>query len=305
MINFTTVIICTYNRAQQLKRALESLVNQTLKQELFEVIVVDDGSTDNTVEVCKEMCEKLPNIHYVSAGQNIGLGCAANLGIQSAKGHHILFTDDDCIVNEDWIERLSEALVKNPIVAGAIASPVSDFLTLCHNIAEFGPFMPGRRRGSIQFIAGANMGFRHSVLDELNGFSERKNEFPDMEIILRAREKGYEIFFEPAAIITHDPDRGSLRSILKYSADHASRTIVFRNQYRSLLLTPFILQSPILILLSSPVIAFGLASKYYLNCRGLFKRFWTFPVVYLLKLAWCWGAFCGLRNWRSREPSGS
>jgi GT2 family glycosyltransferase len=192
---------------------------------------------------------------------------------------------------------MREALDSNHIVAGAIVSPVSNFAKLCHNIAQFGPFAPGRKAGPIDFIAGANMGFKRSVLEDLNGFQEIKRRSPDMELILRARSKGYQINFVPDVVVTHDPDRTTLSSIFNYASNQASSTIILRNQYQSLLRTPFMLRSPTLILIASPVLAFGITARYFLHSSSLLKFIWTLPVVYALKLAWCWGAAQGLRRW--------
>jgi GT2 family glycosyltransferase len=297
MTTYSTIIICTYNRAKLLRRALGAIARQALRPEQFELIVVDDGSTDDTVSVCDGMRQQMPNLKYVSTGKNIGIGRAANRGLRVAKGEYLMFTDDDCVVREDWAERMRDALGSNPIVAGAIISPVSNFAKLCHNIAQFGPFSPGRKAGPIDFIAGANMGFRRSVIEDLNGFQEAKRRSPDMEIILRARLKGYQINFAPDVVVTHDPDRTTLAAIFSYASRQASSTVVLRHQYQALLRTPLILRVPVLILLASPLIAFGISSRYYLHSRDLLKFFWTMPVVYALKLAWCWGAARGLSRW--------
>jgi GT2 family glycosyltransferase len=297
MATYSTIIICTYNRAILLKRALQAVARQTLKSGQFEVIVVDDGSTDDTFSVCEGMRKQMPNLKYVSTGENIGIGRAANRGLGVARGDYLMFTDDDCVVHGDWAERMREALDSNHIVAGAIVSPVSNFAKLCHNIAQFGPFAPGRKAGPIDFIAGANMGFKRSVLEDLNGFQEIKRRSPDMELILRARSKGYQINFVPDVVVTHDPDRTTLSSIFNYASNQASSTIILRNQYQSLLRTPFMLRSPTLILIASPVLAFGITARYFLHSSSLLKFIWTLPVVYALKLAWCWGAAQGLRRW--------
>jgi GT2 family glycosyltransferase len=138
------------------------------------------------------------------------------------------------------------------------------------------------------------MGFRRSVIEDLNGFQEIKRRSPDMEFILRARSKGYQINFAPDVVVTHDPNRTTLATIFSYASNQASSTIILRSQYKSLLRTPFILRSPALILAASPVLAFGISARYYLR-----SRFWTLPVVYALKLAWCWGAAHGLRRWNN------
>ena len=210
-----SIVICTYNRADSLERALRSLACQTLPSNRFEVVVVDDGSTDGTEAVYKAMSRRLHNLKYISSGTNVGTSRARNLGVGSAKGDQVLFTDDDCIAREDWVERMSSALEREPVVAGAIRSDESDYLKLCHNIAQFHPFMTGRNSGSPQFIAGANMGFRRAVLLELQGFYEGQRLAQDMEIVLRARSAGYHVFFAPDAIVTHDHHRLTLAGLLE------------------------------------------------------------------------------------------
>lgn len=298
---FISIIICTYNRAPLLKRCLQSLACQTVKSEQFEIIVVDDGSKDDTPKVCERMLREMPMMRYVSTGTNTGLGSASNRGIGLARGECLLFTDDDCIPQKDWIKHMSATLTREHIVAGAVASPVSNYVKLCHNIAEFHPFMPGRKAGPVEFIAGANMGFRRSVLEELSGFQESHRAAPDMQFILRARLKGYRIYFEPGAVVLHDHSRTTLGSIFKYSLQHAAITILLRNQYRSLLRTPFVLRSPVLILAASPFIALKVTKDIYIQNLRLIKHFWTLPIVFALKLAWCWGAARGLHKHNSTK----
>jgi GT2 family glycosyltransferase len=244
-----SVVICTYNRAQLLKRTLHSLTLQTVRPEQFEIIVVDDGSVDETPEVCLQLRQDLPHMKYVSNGVNSGISCSRNKGIKSAEGEFILFTDDDCIANNDWVERMSAALEREPVVAGAVESSESNYIRLCHNIAEFHPFIPGCKRRPVEFIAGANMGFRRSVLDELGGFDAKVKTAEDMEFILRARSKGYRIYLACDAIVTHDHNRTNLDTVFKYSAKHAAETILLRNKYRSLLGTPFVLRSSFLTII--------------------------------------------------------
>jgi GT2 family glycosyltransferase len=295
-----SVIICTFNRARLLKRALRALSRQSLASELFEVVVVDDCSSDDTHDVCNAMVRELPGLRYVSTEENGGPSRARNIGVRAARGDYILFTDDDCVAEPRWVERMRDALGRCEIASGAVASPTESYLKLCHNIAEFHHFMPGQREGQREgpreFIATANMGIRRSAFEELEGFEEEMNLASDMELILRARSRGYEVHFVPDAVVTHDPDRATLSSIFGYSARHASKTILLRNEYRSLLRTPFVLRSPLLVLAASPLIALRVTLAIYLSNSRLAKLLPTAPVVYALKLAWCWGASRGLRS---------
>ncbi|UCE19895.1 MAG: glycosyltransferase family 2 protein [Gemmatimonadota bacterium] len=301
MTGFISIIICTRDRAHILSRALRSLARQTVHFEKYEVIVVDDGSRDDTSEECERLRSELPNMKYVPAGEHVGTGRAGNIGLKSARGEFLAFTDDDCIVKEDWVERMTAALHQEPIIAGTIASPTENRMKLCHNIDEFHLFSPGRKAGPVDFIAGANMGLRRSVLEELNGFRESGQMCEDMELVLRARQKGYRPYFVPDILVTHDPDRSAFLPVLKHAALRASETVHLRNQYRSLLKTPFVIRSPLLLLACAPLIALKVTAGIYLDNRRLARYFWTAPVVYVLKLAWCWGAARSLRTHKSKK----
>lgn len=293
----TSVIICTYNRAALLKRALHALSCQTLPPDQFEVIVVDDGSHDATPEICAMMGRKLPNMRYLRHAQNLGLGSAANVGIKAAQGELCLFTDDDCLPDMDWAAQMRAALQCEPIVAGAVASPPRPYLKLCHNIATFHNVMAGKRTQYTEFIAGANMGMQREVFEQVGLFQEGRRTASDMEWILRARRHGHRVYFAPDALVVHDPARAAVASLLRYAAKHAAATIQLRQQYRTLLQTPVVLQSPGLLLLSAPLIALYVTMKIYWHNERLRHHLWYTPlVVYGLKLAWCWGAACGLQQ---------
>jgi GT2 family glycosyltransferase len=276
------------------KRALHALSRQTLDPAEFEITVVDDGSADETPAVCRLLKQELPNLRYIALPQNSGTGNAANIGVESSKGDYLIFTDDDCIARGDWAERMREALAAHPLVAGSVATPGTNFIKDCHNIAEFHSVLKGRKAGPTEFIAGSNMGFRRSVFNEVGGFPAEKRSAPDTEFILEARSKGYHIYFTPDSVVIHDHSRTTFPALLRYSADHASETILLRNKFRSVLKTPFILRSPALIIAASPVIALRVTAGIYLRNRHNAKFIATAPFVYALKLAWCWGAARGL-----------
>ena len=290
MAGFASVIIRTRNRARFLRRVLRSLACQTADPEHFEIVVVNDGSEDNTDEECQRLQSALPNMRHLSMKRHVGFGRAGNMGFKETRGDVILFTDDDCIVKEDWVERMAAALDQNPIIAGAIASPTDKYIKLCHNIDEFHPFLLGRKSRPVKFIAGANMGFQRAIFEELKGFRVNGHLCQDMELILRARSLGYYPYFEAEAIVTHDPDRNTFAAALSHSAFRASETILLRKQYRSLLKTPVVLRSPLLLLAFAPLIALKVTTGIYFGNRRLIRHLWSVPVVYLLKLAWCWGA---------------
>jgi len=102
-----SVIIPVYNGKKTLKQCLDSVLNQ--KYENYEVIVVDNNSTDNTKKIIKEFEKKNKKIKYLFEGKK-GRGSARNTGEKKAKGEIILMTDSDCIVPKNWIKEMIESI---------------------------------------------------------------------------------------------------------------------------------------------------------------------------------------------------
>ncbi len=297
-----SVIIGTYNRSNLLKRALESLLHQTVKPDIFEIIVIDDGSNDGTKELLKEITQSQSHIHSITNEKNLGLSSARNQGVAAASGEHLLFMDDDCMARNDWVAKLCDCLDGQPVVAGAIDSPKSNFIKLSHNIAHFHPFMPGQKPGPIDFLAGANMGFQRQVLEELQGFDEGRKLAGDTHLCLKARTAGYIPYLAQEAVVVHDPKYISLRRAITSSYQHAGTTVLLRNEFSSLLQTPFFMRSPLLLRIGSPLIALVVTARIYFRNPRLLRYYWTAPLVLMLKLVWCWGAAAGLRKNKGARP---
>ncbi len=293
-----SAIVCTYNRAQRLERCLRALARQVPPPGGLEVLVVDDASADETPQVCQRLAGQMPNLRYVSCGENGGLASARNVGLRAARGELLLYVDDDCIAQEDWALRMSEALEREPLVAGAVEAAPGGYVQLCHNVAHFYGYMPCQPAGPSFSMAGANMGFRRADLERLGGFKDGVRCAEDMEMALRARAGGYSPRLCPRAVVLHDPGRNSWRVIFRYAMRAAATTVHLRNRHRAMLGTPWLMRSPVLLVLASPVIALVVTLRIYLSSAALARRFYTAPVVYALKVAWCIGAARSLHKAR-------
>ena len=115
-----SVIVITLDRAESLQEALRSLIRQ--KRQPDEVIVVDNGSTDNTKEVVLNFKDKL-NIKYVYEAQS-GIPYARNAGIRNATKDIIAFIDDDCVADRNWLKYLEIPFIKDPHI-GVVGGEVS------------------------------------------------------------------------------------------------------------------------------------------------------------------------------------
>ena len=119
-----SVIIATLNRADSLEEALASLVRQVRQPD--EVVVVDNGSTDNTKEIALSFRDRL-NIKYVYEGQR-GIPYARNAGVRNATKDVVAFIDDDCIAHKNWLKHLEIPFIKDPHV-GVVGGEVCHLKT--------------------------------------------------------------------------------------------------------------------------------------------------------------------------------
>jgi glycosyltransferase involved in cell wall biosynthesis len=200
---FVSVIIPTYNRKDLLKEAIESLFNQTYPKANYEVIAVDDGSTDGTEKMLRELTEKKPcNLRYFKQ-KNRGPAAARNTGIKNAVGEIIGFTDDDCVASEIWIEKAVQCF-KAETIAGVQGSTLPQ--------KEFK--IPFTLTGSFFTIAvteeswnypTCNMFYRRDALVNVVGFKEDYT-VPgpeDVDLAWRIKKQGKKIAFCKDAIVYH------------------------------------------------------------------------------------------------------
>jgi glycosyltransferase involved in cell wall biosynthesis len=291
----TSVIIPTYNRADLVDRLLSSFTRQTHPVLEYEIILVDDGSTDHTEAIASKWRTVLPNLRYFRLEKNKGQSAAHNKGLHESSGEYLLFTDDDCIPDPNWIAVMSAALTEHPVIAGAVHTDSTKYTVISENISQFHPFQYGMKARRVEYIAGANMGFRREVFDKAGCF-QVNNPIPDMELIMRVQQSGFPIWFQPESIVLHDPRKGNLVNLLRLAARYSSQTIIIRNQYAELLATPFILRNSALLLLATPFLAVGKTAQIFCSNPKIWKNILTMPAVLMMKFAWCWGAYKGLRK---------
>jgi glycosyltransferase involved in cell wall biosynthesis len=97
-----SVVICTYNRADLARNAITSVLQQGVSHEEYELLIVDNASTDHTYEMSQEFCDKYSNVRYMFE-HNVGLSYARNLGWREARGEYIAYLDDDGLARSGWL----------------------------------------------------------------------------------------------------------------------------------------------------------------------------------------------------------
>jgi GT2 family glycosyltransferase len=224
-----SVVIPTCNRADDLRRCLTALEGQTLAAERFEVIVVDDGSQDGTAGVLQDM-QAHGRLRLRSFAQaNRGPAAARNRGLKAA-APLVAFTDDDCVPEPDWLERLLEALPPDARCAGVGGRVVRRRDTrISRFIDAIGTLNPPLQDGRARYLVTANALYRRACLLEVGGFDEQFA-WPggeDRDLSDRLGERGYYHAFTESAAIRHN-HRDSLAGLYAthrhYGRGERSRT---------------------------------------------------------------------------------
>ncbi|NYZ78893.1 glycosyltransferase family 2 protein [Candidatus Micrarchaeota archaeon] len=257
-----SVVVPTHNRAERLMATLESLLKQKFKN--YEVIVVDDGSTDDTGKRVAALAKKSNMLRYFKERQG-GPAVARNLGIRKSKNEIVAFTDDDCLVPPDWLARLADAYGRFPEVAGVggYLKPRDDELKRSlfaqlewvEAVCTYGVDMEEKISGEEGVVGGtANMSYRKSVLEEVGGFDEN---FPwaageDVDLKIRIVGKGNKLLYTPVEVV-HNREY-DLKGFLAQARTRGLGGAYFRAKYgreNKVVLLLKIVLSPLLFLKTS------------------------------------------------------
>jgi GT2 family glycosyltransferase len=202
-----SVVVCTFNGERTLRACLRDLLEVDYPN--FEVIVVNDGSTDSTPEIASEY-----DVRLIST-DNMGLATARNIGLDAATGEIVAYLDDDARPDRDWLSYLALTFAREAYAGlGGPNLPPAKSTTMASCMAEApgGPTHVLVSDRDAEHIPGCNMAFRKSVLEEIGGFDPQfRVAGDDVDVCWRLQEAGHKLGFCPAALVWHEP-RGSLRT---------------------------------------------------------------------------------------------
>jgi GT2 family glycosyltransferase len=205
-----SVVVCSYNGAATIRDTLDGL--QQLAYPDYEVIVVNDGSTDRTREIASEYPVRLIST------ENRGLSNARNTGFQEATGEIVAYIDDDAYPDPHWLSYLALDFQRTGCVGvgGPNLPPAGDGpLADCVANAPGGPVQVLLTDRVAEHIPGCNMAFRKSALQEIGGFDPiYRAAGDDVDLCWRLQERGGVIGFAPSAVVWHHR-RNSVRMYWK------------------------------------------------------------------------------------------
>lgn len=193
--HFISVIVPTRNRAALLDRLLKSLAR--VRYPTWEVIVVDDGSTDDTRRVVEQHRDSgLPVSYHYQTWQK--MGAARNLGISRARGIIVAFTDDDCVVEPGWLGAIADAFEAHPETLGVQGLTRTDHRIMTPFTRQIEQLEGG------QPYRTCNIAYRTDIVRDLGGFDPHLIRGEDVVMGMRVLERG-PIVFAPNAVVLHPP----------------------------------------------------------------------------------------------------
>ncbi|GCE23421.1 glycosyltransferase [Dictyobacter kobayashii] len=201
-------VIIPYSRAELIETVLEKLNQQTYPHELIEIIVVGQPS---------RALEQQWSTHIVNAVTDMYPGQKRNQGARMARGDYLLFLDDDCEPEPDWIEQNVREL-QNPqigAVGGQIAGKSDAFFARCLDFSSFA-FCQNSQRSEMQ-LCSASLGVRSQVYAAVQGFNETLRVCEDIDFCYRLIKLGYRTVYQPAIKVKHNHRRNSFKILMRYS----------------------------------------------------------------------------------------
>lgn len=200
-----SIIIPTYNRPEHLTSCLQSLTQLSYPCDQFEVIVVDDGSSDPLDTIVQPFLSSL-KLNLIRQ-PNAGPAAARNRGAKAAQGQFIAFTDDDCRPEATWLKKLKHRFTENPnqIVGGHTHNllPCNIFSTMSQNIVSIVYKHYNAIPYEARFFASNNMAIPTQDFLKIGGFNENFRTSEDREFCDRWLHTGRTMFYDPTIIIYH------------------------------------------------------------------------------------------------------
>jgi GT2 family glycosyltransferase len=205
-----SVVVCSYNGEQTIRDCLEGL--RKVEYHDFEVIIVNDGSTDKTAAISQEYGFRVISI------KNQGLSFARNVGMEAATGDIIAYTDDDAYPDPHWLTYLAQTFMSTThagVGGPNIAPPEDGQIAECVAHSPGGPVHVLLSDHEAEHIPGCNMAFRRECLKAIGGFDPQfRVAGDDVDVCWRLQKQGWTLGFSPAALVYHHR-RNSVRAYWK------------------------------------------------------------------------------------------
>ena len=207
-----SVLICTYNRSDMLKMALDALIHQTVEKP-DQVVIVNGGDDRSDLVVQNYMDRPDIKVDLIKT-VNKNLAASRNIGLAHCTGEIVAMTDDDAEVFPNWVTHMKKVQGEHPeagCVGGAVIGADSN-ISLLSRIADAAVFSSPPVSGYVRTIAGVNVSYKRSVLQVVGLQDETLFRGEDVDFNWRIKKLGYEIYYDPEIKVLHHqrPNLGQL-----------------------------------------------------------------------------------------------
>lgn len=211
---FVSIIIPVYNEEKYIGYCLESLKNLNYPDERYEIIIIDNGSTDATVSLCKRFTRKI----YICADLNVS--ALRNFGSKKALGEIYAFIDADCVADKNWLQKAVEFLTKEPCIIGSKYNVPSDSTWI--EKAWFSQRLPGRCETN--YLNSGNMILPADLFNRIGGFDKTLISGEDYEFCMRAKRQT-RIICDDTVEVVHLGNPKTIRQFIKREIWHGLGSI--------------------------------------------------------------------------------
>jgi mycofactocin system glycosyltransferase len=219
-----SIVIPVLDRAQELERCLDSIAQIDYPKEKIEVIVVDDGSRDDSAKVARSYGAMVVS----SGGTRRGPAVARNVGAVKAKGELLAFIDSDCSASERWLAELVPffsdadiAAVGGMVEGMCSASPVDRYEAVMSSLSLGSRARFGSSGDDTFYLPSCNLVVRRTLFLQVNGFAGDMHVGEDVDLTWRLRDAGWTIAYLPLGRIQHE-HRSSVRSFMSRRFDYGT-----------------------------------------------------------------------------------
>ena len=220
--NKFSIALCIRNGGHHLRKNLPHF--EAVEDPNFELIIIDDGSTDDTREIALAFQSKSSLTVQVHSQEGAGLSAARNHATRVASGEFIVFIDDDARPHPLWLHYLRDAFARNPQAAAAGGPNISPYPTSRQNAVVTA--CPGNASHILftdttaEHLPGCNLAMRREILIGIGGFDEHYHTAgDDVDLCWRVLDEGHELAFHPAACVFHDR-RATIKNFIKQQAGY-------------------------------------------------------------------------------------
>ncbi|MBT6774424.1 glycosyltransferase [Candidatus Woesearchaeota archaeon] len=237
-----SIVICAFNVSKLIKSILNSLKQQTFQD--FEVVIVNDGSTDDTSKVANEfgVSVGMGGVRVLDMPHQ-GLSATRNTGINNARADIVAIIDADCHATENWLQEIYKKIEQNgeTVVTGNTKIPKSTFLGDCISglgypggaHLGFENMWPVSKEGYTNHLAGGNCAFRKEIIQNFGAFNPKLTiTADDVYLSMKILENQLKIKYNPKMIMYHPP-RKDLKSFIHWHYTRGKGSYFFKKQVGS------------------------------------------------------------------------